>query len=85
MGGLKGGGGMVEFFFSGISILSNELGVIGRVSTNMNILKVVLGPCAHVATGGKKWLKIPKYKRKEIELRSFHHSTPLDELIFIYM
>ena len=36
-----------------------------------------------VAQGGKKWLKIPKSKRKEIELRSFHHSIHLDELIIL--
>ena len=36
-----------------------------------------------VATGGKKWLKIPKSKRKKIELRSFHHSIPLHELIIL--
>ena len=64
--------------------MSNELRVIGRASTNN--LRVVLAQCGHVvhvATFGKKWLKIPKSKRKEIELRSFHHSTRLDELIIL--
>ena len=58
--------------FSGTSILRYELGLIGRASTN--ILKVGLGLCAHCG---------PKYKRNEIELRSFHHSIRLDELIIL--
>ncbi len=37
----------------------------------------------HVATGGKKWPKIPKSKRNEIELRSLQHSIRLDELIIL--
>ena len=34
-------------------------------------------------TDGKKWFKIPKSKRKEIELRYFRHSTRLHELIIL--
>ena len=67
--------------FSGISILSNELGVIGKGSTNN--LRVVLGPRAQCGPCGIMWLKIPKPKRKEIELRYFRHSTRLDELIIL--
>ena len=52
-----------------------ELRLIGRTSTN--ILKVVLGLRTHVAPSG------PKYKRNEIELRSFHHSIRLEELIIL--
>ena len=37
----------------------------------------------NVATSGKKWLKLPKSKRDELELRYFHHSTRLDELIIL--
>ena len=33
---------------------------------------------AHVATGGKKWLKKPKSERNDIELLSFHYWTRLD-------
>ena len=43
------GGGMVEIFLEN-SILSYELGWMGRASTN--ILKVVWGPRAHHGPGG---------------------------------
>ena len=33
---------------------------------------------AHVATGGKKWLKKPKSERNDIELVSFHYWTRLE-------
>ena len=37
----------------------------------------------HVATSGKKWTKISKSIRNEIELRYFQHSIRLDELIIL--
>ena len=39
----------------------------------------------YVATGGKKWLKISQFKRKEIsiELRFARQSIRLDELIIL--
>ena len=44
--------------FSGSSILSNEIVVIGRASTdNLGVRWVCAPNVAHVATGGKKWLK----------------------------
>ena len=52
--------------FSGTSILSNEFVVIGRASTDN--LGVRAPNVAHVATGGKKWLKKPKCERNEMEL-----------------
>ena len=56
--------------------------VIGRASTDN--LGVLLGPApnvAHVATGGKKWLKKLKSERNKMELRYVHHWTRLNELI----
>ena len=70
--------------FSGTSILSNELGVIGRASTDN--LGVLLGPRAQCGSCGHRWQKVaqkPKSERKEIELRSLHHWTRLDELIIL--
>ena len=64
--------------FSGTSILSNELVVIGRASTDN--LGVLLGPRAQC---GKKWLKKTRSERNEIQLISFHHWTRLDELIIL--
>ena len=54
---------------------------MGRASTN--ILRVVLGAHVHRGPCGQKWLQILKYKRNEIELRSFHQSIRLDELIIL--
>ncbi len=74
---------MVEIF-SETSILSYELGAIGMVSTNN--LRVVLGACAQCGPCGYRWQKVaqkPKSKRKEIELRYYHHSIRLDELIIL--
>ena len=74
---------MVEIFLENL-FLSYELGWIGRASTN--ILKVVLGPRAHHGPGGHQWQKVAKKqksKRNEIELRSFHQSIRLDELIIL--
>ena len=42
--------------FSGTSILRYELGLIGRASTN--ILRLVLGLCAHCGPCGHKWQKV---------------------------
>ena len=53
----RGGGGYGDRFFSGTLILRNEFVVIGAPNV------------AHVATGGKKWLKKPKSERNEMELR----------------
>ena len=36
-----------------------------------------------MATGGEKWLKIPKFERNDIELVSTHNWTRLDELIIL--
>ena len=38
---------------------------------------------AHVATGGRKLLKKPKFERNEMELRSDHHWTRLNMLIIL--
>ena len=54
---VKRGGGMAEIFF-GISILSYELGVIGRASTNN--LSVLLGPRAQCGPCGLVWQKVAK-------------------------
>ena len=51
-----GGGGMVEIF-SGTSILSSELGVIGRANTDN--LGVLLGPCAQCGPCGYR-VQVPK-------------------------
>ena len=48
---------MVEIFLEN-SILSYELGWMGRASTN--ILRVVLGPRVHRAPCGHKWPKVAK-------------------------
>ena len=58
-----------------------ELGLMGRASTNR--LRVVLSPHVHRGSCGQKWLKMSKSKRDEIELRSFHQSIRLDELIIL--
>ena len=70
--------------FSGTSILSNELVVIGRASTDN--LGVLLGPRAQCGPCGHRWQKVaqkPKSERNEIELVFFHHWTRLDELIIL--
>ena len=68
---LRGGVGGMVTDFSGIS--SNEFVVICRASTDN--LGILLGLCApnvaHVATGGKKWLKKLKSEQNDIELVSF--------------
>ena len=46
---------MAEIFF-GVSILSYELGVIGRASTNN--LRVLLGPRAQCGLCGHRWYKV---------------------------
>ena len=46
--------------FSGTSILSNEFVVKGSAPN-----------VAHVATGGKTWLKKPKSEQNDLELVSF--------------
>ena len=74
---------MVAIFLENL-FSSYELGWIGRASTN--ILKVVWGSCAHHGPGGHQWQKVAKKqksKRNEIELRSFHQSIRLDELIIL--
>ena len=82
-GGGGGEGGMVTDY-SGTSILSNEFVVIGRASTdNLGFFWVCAPNVAHLATGGKKWLKKPKFERNEMELRSFRHWTRLNELIIL--
>ena len=48
---------MVEIFLENL-ILSNELGWMGRASTN--ILKVVWGSRAHHGPGGHQWHKVAK-------------------------
>ena len=53
---------MTDFF--GTSILSDEFVMIGRTSTdNLGYFWVRAPNVPHVATGGKKWLKKPKYER----------------------
>ena len=52
---LRGGGGMVPDF-SGRLILCNELGVIGRASTDN--LGVLLGPRAQCGSCGHRWQKV---------------------------
>ena len=74
---------MVEIF-SETSISSYELGAIGMVSSNN--LRVVLGARAECGPCGYRWQKVaqkPKSKRKEIELRYYHHSIRLDELVIL--
>ena len=58
---------------------------VGQVPTVQGWFGVYAHNVVHVATGGKKWPKISKSKWNEIdlELRSFHHSTRLDELIIL--
>ena len=73
----------MRFFLENL-YFSYELGWIGRASTN--ILKVVLGPRAQHGPGGHQWQKVAKKQkttRNEIELRSFHQSIRLDELIIL--
>ena len=60
--------------FSGTSILRYELGVMGRASTDSGVYAPNV---VRVAKSG------PKPKQNEIELRSFHHSIRLDELIIL--
>ena len=70
---------MVEIF-SETSILSYVSGAIDMVSANN--LRVVLGVRAQCGPCGYRWQKVaqnPKSKRKEIELRYYHHSIRLDE------
>ena len=58
--------------------------MIGRVSTDN--LGVLLGLCAQCGPCGQRWQKVaqkPKSVRKEKELRSFDHSTRLNELIIL--
>ena len=56
----------------------------GRASTdNLGYFRVCAPNVAHVATGGKKWLKKPKSERNDIELVSFHYWTRLDKLIIL--
>ncbi len=67
--------------FSETSILSYELGAIDMVSSNN--LRVVLGVRAQCGPCGYRWQKVAqkqKSKRKEIELRYYHHSIRLEEL-----
>ena len=74
---------MVEIFLEN-SILSYELGWMGRASTN--ILKVVgvRAPImVQVATSSIKWPKKQKFERNKIELRSLHQSIRLDELVIL--
>ena len=70
--------------FSETSILSYELGVICMVSAKN--LRVVLSACAQCGPFGYRWQKMaqtPRSKLKEIELRYYQHSIPLDEMVIL--
>ena len=65
-------------------ISTYELEVVAR--TCANISRAVLGPCAQFCpceAMEHKRPKIPKPKRKEIELSSNRHSICLNELIIL--
>ena len=60
--------GVIVTNFFGTSILSNEFVMIGRASTNnLGYFWVCAPNVAHVATGGKKWLKLPTTERNDID------------------
>ena len=62
--------------FSGTSILSNELGVIGRASTDN--LRVLLGPRAQCGPSGHRWQKVAQKTKIRTERDRASIYTPLN-------
>ena len=70
--------------FSGASILSNEFVVIGRASTdNLGVLLSLRSARPMWPQVAKNGSKKSKSERNEMELRSFHYWTRLNESIIL--